>query len=159
MDTLSYKTVTPNAQSVQHDWVLIDATDQVLGRLCSKVAKILRGKNKPSYSPFVNCGDNVIIINADKVVITGKKLTDKIYLNFTGYPGGQRELTPEVLMKKSYNKHLKPGMHPLYLRVVKGMLPKNRLGRQLIKNLHVYNGPDYPQQNMDVKVLDINKIK
>ncbi|MDY3857925.1 MAG: 50S ribosomal protein L13 [Muribaculaceae bacterium] len=159
MDTLSYKTVTPNAQSVQHDWVLIDATDQVLGRLCSKVAKILRGKNKPSYSPFVNCGDNVIIINAEKCVLTGKKMTDRIYLNYTGYPGGQRELTPEVLMKKSYNKHLKPGMHPLYLRVVKGMLPKNRLGRQLIKNLHVYNGPDYPQQNMDVKVLDINKIK
>lgn len=159
MDTLSYKTVTPNVQSVQHDWVLIDATDQVLGRLCSKVAKILRGKNKPSYSPFVNCGDNVIIINAEKCVLTGKKMTDRIYLNYTGYPGGQRELTPEVLMKKSYNKHLKPGMHPLYLRVVKGMLPKNRLGRQLIKNLHVYNGPDYPQQNMDVKVLDINKIK
>lgn len=159
MDTLSYKTVTPNAQSVQHDWVLIDATDQVLGRLCSKVAKILRGKNKPSYSPFVNCGDNVIIINAEKCVLTGKKMTDRIYLNYTGYPGGQRELTPEVLMKKSYNKHLKPGMHPLYLHVVKGMLPKNRLGRQLIKNLHVYNGPDYPQQNMDVKVLDINKIK
>lgn len=159
MDTLSYKTVTPNAQSVQHDWVLIDATDQVLGRLCSKVAKILRGKNKPSYSPFVNCGDNVIIINAEKCVLTGKKMTDRIYLNYTGYPGGQRELTPEVLMKKSYNKHLKPGMHPLYLRVVKGMLPKNRLGRQLIKNLHVYNGPDYPQQNMDVKVLDINEIK
>ena len=159
MDTLSYKTVTPNAHSVQHDWVLIDATDQVLGRLCSKVAKILRGKNKPSYSPFVNCGDNVIIINAEKCVLTGKKMTDRIYLNYTGYPGGQRELTPEVLMKKSYNKHLKPGMHPLYLRVVKGMLPKNRLGRQLIKNLHVYNGPDYPQQNMDVKVLDINKIK
>ena len=159
MDTLSYKTVTPNAQSVQHDWVLIDATDQVLGRLCSKVAKILRGKNKPSYSPFVNCGDNVIIINAEKCVLTGKKMTDRIYLNYTGYPGGQRELTPEVLMKKSYNKHLKPVMHPLYLRVVKGMLPKNRLGRQLIKNLHVYNGPDYPQQNMDVKVLDINKIK
>ena len=159
MDTLSYKTVTPNAQSVQHDWVLIDATDQVLGRLCSKVAKILRGKNKPSYSPFVNCGDNVIIINAEKCVLTGKKMTDRIYLNYTGYPGGQREQTPEVLMKKSYNKHLKPGMHPLFLRVLKGMLPKNRLGRQLIKNLHVYNGPDYPQQNMDVKVLDINKIK
>ena len=101
MDTLSYKTVTPNAQSVQHDWVLIDATDQVLGRLCSKVAKILRGKNKPSYSPFVNCGDNVIIINAEKCVLTGKKMTDRIYLNYTGYPGGQRELTPEVLMKKS----------------------------------------------------------
>ncbi len=138
---------------------MIDATDQVLGRLCSKVAKILRGKNKPSYSPFVECGDNVIIINADKVVLTGKKWTDRIYYTYTGYPGGQRELTPEVLMKKSYNKHLKPGMHPLYLRVVKGMLPKNRLGRKLIKNLHVYNGPDYPQNGIEVKVLDINTVK
>lgn len=159
MDTLSYKTITPNAQSVTKEWVVIDATDQVLGRLCSKVAKILRGKNKPCYSPFVECGDNVIIINADKVVLTGKKWTDRVYLSYTGYPGGQRETTPEVLLKKSFNKHLKPGMHPLYIHVVKGMLPKNRLGRKLIKNLHVYNGPDYPQNGLEVKVLDINKMK
>ena len=131
MDTLSYKTLTPNAQSIEKEWVVIDATDQVLGRLCSQVAKILRGKNKPTYSPFVECGD----------------------------PGGQRELTPEVLMKKSYNKHLKPGMHPLYLRVVKGMLPKNRLGRKLIKNLHVYNGPNHPHEAQNPKVLDLNKVK
>lgn len=159
MDTLSYKTLTPNAQSIEKEWVVIDATDQVLGRLCSQVAKILRGKNKPCYSPFVECGDNVIIINADKVILTGNKWTDKIYLNFTGYPGGQRELTPEVLMKKSYNKHLKPGMHPLYLRVVKGMLPKNRLGRKLIKNLHVYNGPNHPHEAQNPKVIDLNKVK
>ena len=159
MDTLSYKTVSPNAQQVDREWVIIDATDQHLGRLCSKVAKILRGKNKPAYTPFVECGDNVIIVNADKIVLTGKKLTDKIYLNYTGYPGGQRELTPEVLIKKSYNKHLKAGMHPLFLRVMKGMLPKNRLGRQLIKNLHVYNGPSHPHEAQNPKVLDINTIK
>ena len=159
MDTLSYKTLTPNAQSIEKEWVVIDATDQVLGRLCAKVALILRGKNKPSYSPFVECGDNVIIINADKVILTGKKMTDKIYLNYTGYPGGQRELTPEVLMKKSLNKHLKPGMHPLYIRVVKGMLPKNRLGRKLIKNLHVYNGPNHPHEAQNPRVLDLNKVK
>ena len=159
MDTLSYKTVSPNAQQVDREWVIIDATDQHLGRLCSKVAKILRGKNKPAYTPFVECGDNVIIVNADKIVLTGQKLTDKIYLNYTGYPGGQRELTPEVLIKKSYNKHLKAGMHPLFLRVMKGMLPKNRLGRQLIKNLHVYNGPSHPHEAQNPKVLDINKIK
>ena len=88
MDTLSYKTVSPNAQSVEREWVVIDATDQVLGRLCAKVAKILRGKYKPSFSPNVECGDNVIIINADKVVLTGKKMTDRIYLRYTGYPGG-----------------------------------------------------------------------
>ncbi len=144
MDTLSYKTATPNAQSVQHDWVVIDATDQVLGRLCAKVAKILRGKYKPSYSPFVECGDNVIIINADKVRLTGKKMTDRIYLNYTGYPGGQRELT---------------GMNPLFIRVMKGMLPKNRLGRRLIENMHVYNGPSHPHEAQNPKVIDINKLK
>ncbi len=159
MDTLSYKTLTPNAQSVKKEWVLIDATDQVLGRLCSQVAKILRGKHKPCYSPFVECGDNVIIINADKMVLTGKKMTDRIYYTYTGYPGGQRELTPEVLMKKSLNKHLKPGMHPLYIRVVKGMLPKNRLGRRIIENMHVYLGPEHPHAAQNPKVIDINTIK
>lgn len=159
MDTLSYKTATPNAQSVQHDWVVIDATDQVLGRLCAKVAKILRGKYKPSYSPFVECGDNVIIINADKVRLTGKKMTDRIYHTFSGYPGGQKELTPEVLMRKSFNKHLKPGMHPLFIRVMKGMLPKNRLGRRLIENMHVYNGPEHPHEAQNPTVIDINKLK
>jgi len=157
VDTLSYKTLTPNAQNCPKEWVLIDATDLVLGRLCSEVAKILRGKNKPCYSPFVECGDNVVIINADKAQLTGNKWTDRIYYNFTGYPGGQRELTPEVLMKKSFNKHLKPGMHPLYLRVVKGMLPKNRLGRKIIKNLHVFNGPEHPFQDKNLRVLDLKK--
>lgn len=159
MDTLSYKTLTPNAESVEHKWVLIDATDQHLGRLCAKVAKILRGKHKPTYSPNVECGDNVIIVNADKVVLTGKKWTDRTYLTFSGYPGGQRELSPEVLMKKSFNKHIKPGMHPLFIKVMKGMLPKNRLGRKLIENMHVYNGPEHPHQAQEPEVIDINKIK
>ena len=159
MDTLSYKTVSPNAQSVDREWVVIDATDQVLGRLCAKVAKILRGKHKPSYSPNVECGDNVIIINAEKVVLTGKKMTDKTYLRYTGYPGGQREATPEILIKKSFNKHIKPGYHPLYLQVMKGMLPKNRLGRRIIGNLHVYNGSEHPHTAQNPKVIDINTIK
>lgn len=159
MDTLSYKTLTPNAESVEREWVVVDATDQVLGRLCAKVAKLLRGKYKPSYSPFVECGDNVIIINADKVRLTGKKWTDRVYLNFTGYPGGQRELSPERLLQKSYNKHLKPGYNPLYIRVMKGMLPKNRLGRRIIENMHVYNGPEHPHQAQNPKVIDINKLK
>lgn len=149
----------PNAQSVERKWVVIDATDQVLGRLCSQVAKILRGKNKPSYSPHVECGDYVIIINADKVVLTGKKMTDRIYLNYTGYPGGQREVTPEVLMKKSYNKHIKPGKHPLFLRVLKGMLPKNRMGRALLANVHVYNGPKHDHEAQNPVLIDINKMK
>ncbi len=159
MDTLSYKTVSPNAQSVDREWVVIDATDQVLGRLCAKVAKLLRGKYKPSFSPNVECGDNVIIINAEKVVLTGKKMTDRTYLRYTGYPGGQREATPEILIKKSFNKHIKPGYHPLYLQVMKGMLPKNRLGRRLIGNLHVYNGPNHPHEAQNPKVIDINNLK
>ena len=159
MDTLSYKTITPNAQSVEKEWVLIDATGQHLGRLCSKVSKILRGKTKPSYSPFVECADNVIIINADKVVLTGKKWTDHVYLSYTGYPGGQRETTPEILMKKSFNKHIKPGMHPLFIHVMKGMLPKNRLGRRIIENMHVYNGPNHPHEAQNPKVIDINNFK
>ncbi len=159
MDTISYRTSFPNAEQVQHDWVVIDATDQVLGRLCAKVAKLLRGKYKPSYSPNVECGDNVIIINADKIVLTGKKMTDRVYLRYTGYPGGQREETPEVLMQKSFNKHIKPGKHPLFLHVMKGMLPKNRLGRRLIENLHVYNGPNHPHEAQNPTVLDINKLK
>ena len=159
MDTLSYKTLTPNAQSVEKEWLLIDATDQHLGRLCSKVAKILRGKHKPTYSPNIECGDNVIIINAEKVILTGKKMTDREYLTFSGYPGGQRSLSPEVLMQKSYNKHIKPGMHPLYIKVMKGMLPKNRLGRRLIENMHVYNGPNNPHEAQNPVVFDINKMK
>lgn len=159
MDTISYRTEFPNAHEVEHKWVVIDATDQVLGRLCAKVAKLLRGKYKPSYSPNMECGDNVIIINADKIVLTGKKMTDRIYLNYTGYPGGQRELTPEVLMQKSFNKHIKPGIHPLFMRVMKGMLPKNRLGRRLIENMHVYNGPNHPHEAQNPTVIDINKLK
>ncbi len=159
MDTLSYKTVSPNAQSVEKEWVVIDATDQVLGRLCAKVAKILRGKYKPSYSPNVECGDNVIIINAEKCILTGKKMTDRQYLSYTGYPGGQRVATPEIMMKKSYNKHIKAGMHPLYIKVVKGMLPKNRLGARLLENMHVYNGSEHPHAAQNPKVIDINKLK
>lgn len=158
MDTLSYKTKFPNAAQVEREWVVVDATDQILGRLCSKVAKLLRGKYKPSYSPFVECGDNVIIINADKVKLTGKKWTDRVYLSYTGYPGGQRETTPEVLMKKSFNKHLKPGYNPLYTHVLKGMLPKNRIGRRIIENVHVYNGPEHPHAAQEPRVIDINKL-
>ncbi len=159
MDTLSYKTLTPNAQSIEKEWVVIDATDQVLGRLCAKVALILRGKNKPTYSPFVECGDNVIIINADKVRLTGKKMTDREYLSSTGYPGGQRVTTPELLMKKAHNKHIKPGYNPLFIKVMKGMLPKNRLGRRIIENMHVYLGPEHPHAAQNPKVIDINTIK
>ena len=130
MDTLSYKTISANKATVQKEWVVVDATDQVLGRLSAKVAKLLRGKYKPSYTPHVDCGDNVIIINADKVILTGNKWTDRVYLNFTGYPGGQKKTSPAELIKKGEAK--------LFNRVVKGMLPKNKLGAQLLRNLYVY---------------------
>ena len=159
MDTLSYKTKSPGVQDVERGWVLIDATDQVLGRLCSKVALILRGKNKPCFTPYTECGDRVIIVNADKVQLTGKKWTDREMYTYTGYPGGQRVLTPEILMKKSFNKHIKPGKHPLFIHVVKGMLPTNRLGRRLLNNLYVYNGPNHPHSAQEPKVIDINKMK
>ncbi len=159
MDTLSYKTISATAETAQKEWVVIDATDQVLGRLCAKVAKILRGKYKPCFTPHADCGDNVIIINADKVKLTGNKWDDRIYYSYTGYPGGQRSATPRILMTKSNSKAVKAGMHPLYIKVVKGMLPKNRLGAQIIKNLHVYNGAEHPHAAQNPKVIDINTLK
>lgn len=151
MDTLSYKTISANKATVNKEWVVVDAQGQTLGRLASKVAKLLRGKYKPNFTPHVDCGDNVIIINADKVVLTGNKWTDRIYLSYTGYPGGQKEMTPARLMEK--------GADRLLLKVVKGMLPKNRLGAQLLSNLYVYAGSEHKQEAQSPKVLDINTLK
>jgi len=151
VDTLSYKTISANKATVQKEWVVVDATDQVLGRLGSKVAKLLRGKYKPNYTPHVDCGDNVIIINADKVRMTGNKWNDRVYLHYTGYPGGQRENTPATLLKK--------GADRLFRKVVKGMLPKNRLGDKLIGNMYVYEGAEHPHQAQQPKNIDINSLK
>lgn len=151
MNTLSYKTVSVNKATVKKEWVVVDAEGQTLGRLAARVALVLRGKHKPAYTPHVDCGDNVIIINADKVVLTGQKWSDRVYLSYTGYPGGQREMTPERLMKK--------GADRLVLKVLKGMLPKNRLGAALLKNVRVYAGAEHGQEAQNPKVLDINSIK
>lgn len=151
MNTLSYKTVSANKATVTKEWVVVDATDQVLGRLASKVAKILRGKYKPNYTPHVDCGDNVIIINADKIILTGKKMTDKEYIDYTGYPGGQRIKSPAELKAK--------GVDRLVLRVVKGMLPKNKLGAQLLRNLRVYGGAEHEQAAQNPRTIDINLYK
>ena len=132
MDTLSYKTISANKETAKKEWVVIDATDQVVGRLASKVAKLLRGKYKPNFTPHVDCGDNVIIINAAKVVFTGKKETDKLYTRYTGYPGGQRFNTPAELRKKN------DGVERMLRHAVKGMLPKGILGRSLQNNLYIY---------------------
>ena len=139
MDTVSYKTVSLNKGTVEKNWVIVDADSKVLGRLSSEVAMILRGKKKPGYTPHVDCGDNVIVINADKVQMSGKKWTDKVYVRHTGYPGGQRFETPkEVKDRKSSTI--------LIERAVRGMLPKNRLGRELFRNLYVYEGAEHPHE-------------
>ena len=151
MDTLSYKTVSANRATVTKEWVLVDATDVVLGRLASKVAKILRGKNKPSFTPHVDCGDNVVIINAEKVRLTGNKLNDKIYLSYSGYPGGQRKQTPAELLSKYPER--------LIEKAVKGMLPKNRLGSKVYGNLKVYVGSEHKQEAQNPKLIDLNTIK
>ncbi|KGL52934.1 50S ribosomal protein L13 [Porphyromonas canoris] len=151
MDTLSFKTISANKATVTKEWVVVDATGQSLGRLCSKVAKLLRGKYKPNFTPHVDCGDNVIVINADKVVLTGNKWTGREYLSHTGYPGGQRVMTPKRLMDK--------GADRLFRKVVKGMLPKNRLGDKIIKNLYVYSGEEHAHQAQQPKSIDINTLK
>ncbi len=146
MDTLSYKTLSANAATVEKNWVIVDAQSAVLGRFASEVARILRGKHKPNFTPHVDCGDNVIVINAEKVRLTGKKWNDKVYVRHTGYPGGQRISTPRLLKEKSPNV--------LVEKAVRGMLPKNRLGRQLYRNLFVYEGAEHPhaaQQPKEVK--------
>ncbi|MDD6227732.1 MAG: 50S ribosomal protein L13 [Bacteroidales bacterium] len=156
MDTLSYKTQSATPATIEKKWVVIDATDLVLGRLCSEVAKILRGKNKPSFTPNMDMGDNVIIVNADKVILNGDKMSKREYLRYTGYPGGQRSFTPGDLMKKSYGVTVK-GKHPLFIKVVKGMLPKTKLGAKQLTNLHVFNGPDHPFGDKNPEVLDLKK--
>lgn len=146
MDNLSYKTISANKATVQKGWVIVDAENQVLGRLSSEIAKIIRGKNKPSYTPHVDCGDNVIVINAEKVRLTGKKMDDKVYIRHTGYPGGQRFRTPREVLTKNPRGVVEAA--------VKGMLPKNKLGSKLYTNLYVYAGTAHPheaQQPISVK--------
>ncbi|MGR3811376.1 50S ribosomal protein L13 [Jiulongibacter sp. NS-SX5] len=147
MDTLSYKTISANKQTVNKEWVIVDAKDQVVGRLSSKIASILRGKNKTNFTPHVDCGDNVIVINAEKVKFTGKKMTDKQYVRHTGHPGGQRFATPRELMEKDGRRVVE--------YAVKGMLPKTRLGRQQFTNLYVYEGAEHPHQAQNPKSIEI----
>jgi large subunit ribosomal protein L13 len=150
VDTQSYKTVSANAATVQKEWLLVDATDQVLGRLASRVAYMLRGKHKVNFTPHVDCGDNVIVINAEKIRLTGKKMTDKVYVRHTGYPGGQRFTTPKELLSR------KP--FAVVEEAVRGMLPKNRLGAALFRNLHVYAGAEHPHQAQQPKPITLNEI-
>lgn len=148
MNTPSYKTISANDQTVQKEWFIVDADNQVVGRLASEVAKILRGKHKPSFTPHVDCGDNVIIINAGKAKFTGKKFEDKVYTRHTGYPGGQRFSTPREVFLKDASKVL--------THAIKGMLPKNKLGRELQTNCYIYNDGKHPHEAQQPKVLKFN---
>jgi large subunit ribosomal protein L13 len=150
VDSQSYKTVSANAATVHKEWLIIDATDQVLGRLASRVAYVLRGKHKTNFTPHVDCGDNVIVINAEKIRLTGKKWTDKVYVRHTGYPGGQRFTTPkELVVRKPF---------AVVEEAVRGMLPKNRLGAVMFRNLHVYAGAEHPHQAQQPKSITLTEI-
>ena len=150
MDTLSYKTISANKITATKEWVVVDATNAALGRLSSEVAMLLRGKRKPNYTPHVDCGDNVIVINADKVRLTGKKWTDREHFSHSGYPGGQKITSPEQMFKKN------PAL--LVEHAVRGMLPKSRLGRQLFRNLFVVVGSEHPHEAQKPKEV-ILKLK
>ena len=151
MDTLSYKTVSANKATVTKEWLHVDAEGQTLGRLSSTVAKLLRGKYKPNFTPHVDCGDNVIITNAAKINLTGKKWTEKSYIRHTGYPGGQRSLTAQELYEKNPER--------LIEKAVKGMLPKNKLGADLFRNLKVYAGAEHNHEAQQPKTINLNEVK
>ena len=150
MDTLSYKTIATNKSTANKLWVLVDAEGQTLGRLASKVAILLRGKHKPNFTPHVDCGDNVVVINASKVNLTGKKWEDKTYIRYTGYPGGQRTLTANQLFEKNPSTIIE--------KSVKGMLPKNKLGATLFRNLHVYNNANHNQEAQKPVSINLNDV-
>ena len=150
MKANSFKTVSIRKEDVQKKWLLVDASDQNLGRMCSKVAKILRGKHKPSFTPHVDCGDYVVIINASKINLTGKKWTDKEYISYTGYPGGQRVKTAQQIFDKN------PSI--LIEKAIKGMLPKNKLGAAIFRNLRVYNDDLHKQEAQNPEMIDLKDL-
>lgn len=151
MDTLSYKTISVNKTTADKKWVVVDAEGQMLGRLASKVAKLLRGKYKPSYTPHVDCGDNVIVINAEKIQLSGLKMETKEYIRHTGYPGGQRSQTAKQILAK----------HPerLVEKAIKGMLPKNKLGAAIFRNLKVYVGAEHNHEAQKPTLINLNELK
>jgi large subunit ribosomal protein L13 len=150
VNTLSYKTVSANKATVNKEWVIIDAEGAILGRLATLIASMLRGKHKTNFTPHVDCGDNVVVINAEKISLSGEKWSDKEYVRHTGYPGGQRFTTAEEMLKKN----------PVSLveKAVRGMLPKNRLGRALFKNMHVYAGASHSHEAQKPRKIELKKI-
>lgn len=151
VDTLSYKTISANKATVEKQWLLVDAEGETLGRLASKVAQLLRGKYKPSFTPHVDCGDNVVIINAEKINLTGKKWDSKTYIRHTGYPGGQRFTTAKEMLAKDPARIVE--------KSIKGMLPKNKLGAELFRNLKVYAGATHNQEAQKPTAINLNDFK
>ena len=150
MDTLSYKTIAANKSTVNKLWVLVDAEGQTLGRLASKVAILLRGKHKPNFTPHVDCGDNVIVINASKIKLTGKKWDQRKHLRYSGYPGGQKSQTPSQIHAKNKTK--------LVENSIEGMLPKNKLGASIYRNLKVYDGNEHKHESLKPKKINIKNL-
>lgn len=150
VDTLSYKTISANANTVNKEWVVVDVAGLPLGRAAAVIARLLRGKHKPNFTPHVDCGDNVIVINASQVALKGNKWEQKEYIRYTGYPGGQRVLNATQM-------HLKGG-HRLVEKAVKGMLPKNKLGAELFRNLRVFAAAEHPHEAQNPTVISINEL-
>ena len=150
MDSLTYKTISANKETVIKNWVVVDANGQTLGRMCSKIAKLLRGKYKPNFTPHVDCGDNVIVINAEKITLTGNKWESKEYIRHTGYPGGQRSLTATELYAKDPCR--------LVEKSVKGMLPKNKLGAAILKNCYIFSSEDHDKEAQKPVTLNLNDL-
>jgi len=151
VDTLSYKTLSANKETANKEWFVVDAENQILGRMSSKIAKILRGKYKTNFTPHADCGDFVIIINADKIVMTGAKMDKREIFSHTGYPGGQKRITPTQMLEKDGTSVVK--------HAVKGMLPKNKLGAAILRNCYIYAGAEYEQEAQKPKALNLNDLK
>ncbi|MEE2931409.1 MAG: 50S ribosomal protein L13 [Bacteroidota bacterium] len=151
MKTLSYKTISVNKKSANKEWKLIDAEGQILGRFASKVAKILRGKHKPSFTPHADCGDYVIIINAGKITMSGDKMEKREIFSYTGYPGGQKRKNPSEILRKDQTAVLR--------HAIKGMLPKNKLGRAILRNCFVYAEGEHNHQAQKPQVINLNDLK
>ena len=150
MNKLSYKTVSANSNTVDKKWLLVDVAGLPLGRAASAVASLLRGKHKPNFTPHVDCGDNIIVLNSDKIILTGQKWKQKQYIRHTGYPGGQRNLSAEQIHKKNNTR--------LIEKSIKGMLPKNKLGAELFRNLRVYPGDQHQQESQNPTNININDL-
>ena len=151
MDTLSYKTLSANKETADKKWFVVDAEGQVLGRMASKIAKVLRGKYKTNYTPHADCGDYVIIVNAGKILMTGMKMTGRKIFSYTGYPGGQKRISPNEMLEKDETS--------LVRHALKGMLPKNKLGAAILKNCFIYAGSEHNQEAQKPKILNLNDLK